>query len=122
MSCQMLRFPPLTCNQSFIQTWTLSPFASLTTLPQAVAFQYEPLNSTVYFAEAYASQLRTDGIALGTYDYNHSTPLDEGVRQPASNATFLEGGTRVNGNKDASDAAEGALVQSVMLAVFCEVN
>lgn len=48
--------------------WTLAPFASLTDYPPSVSFQYG--NDTIYFAEAYSKQLRTDGKALGTFALN----------------------------------------------------
>lgn len=89
-----------------MQTWSLAPFASLTSLPQAVAFHYDPLNSTVYFAEAYPSQLRTDGVALGTYNYNQTNMLSSGVRAPAPNTT-----SGTNTDLFGDEALNGALVQ-----------
>lgn len=51
-----------------MSTWTLAPFASLTSLPSAVSFKFG--NDTVYFAESYAHQLREDGLGLGTYNFS----------------------------------------------------
>ena len=103
--------------QSFISTWTLVPFASLTSLPKAVALPYAPLNSTVYLAEAYPQQLREDGSALGTYQLNDTAWTGDGVSAPGWNDTGPEQGQRagmngmtsMNGNE--VQDSDGAMVQ-----------
>ncbi|TFK43069.1 hypothetical protein BDQ12DRAFT_596142 [Crucibulum laeve] len=54
--------------ESFIFTWTLSPFSTHGGLPPVVTFEHE--GDTVYFSETILSQLLPGGSGFGTFDDN----------------------------------------------------